>query len=749
MLNKLKKIFEFDKIVVWALTFCTMVFLNNAGTRCEPFAASLYFAILLCGGNIFIYSAIYLASFAFTASAELLFSVILNMSVLCAIYGTFGKRKQLGPTSAVFLGLSLIPYVLLGGRSLYISRAVASLIITFLGAIFYPCIYALKIKGITHPDTLSAFSFCILYVFTFIGGVKYCGFNIYKAFSVLLLMAVSTVLSGKESCFFALLLAIPAAVVYRDAAIFAPFLIFGGISFVFSKFNRLIYEAMLLAAELTSAYIFGLYGNYDYVDLIYFCVALLIFAPLPKIWFTKAADSISSAADKPLPRYEINRTRMLISSRLYEISGTFNEIANLFEIVSSSVPEYDSDGVIVSQIKELCADCPYRIKCRQTNFPTDAEILKLVNIAKSRGRIGTADLPKSFFQKCNQSGKILLKLNDNVSDIAEAKEKEKAAEQTRALVGIQAAGIAAALKGTARSLAKTLNFQKNKESKLSAFLFKKGVNVHEAMIYGEGENTEIHLVLSYVSDDKITALLNEFFKAKFAISEKFDLGNGKTAVVFEQKCRYDCLFGVANAKKEGTEACGDTHSLIKLSRDKFMLALSDGMGSGATAQATSSASLSLLECFYRAGLPNDVALSTVNELLSFVGEDNFAALDIAVIDLNGLLCDFIKLGAPYGFIVSGGAIKLIEGSSLPIGILKEIKPSVCTEPILPGDVILFMSDGITDAFGSSTDLSDYLISVQATNPQKLADKILERALEFYGDVAQDDMTVVACKIFAT
>ena len=179
-----------------------------------------------------------------------------------------------------------------------------------------------------------------------------------------------------------------------------------------------------------------------------------------------------------------------------------------------------------------------------------------------------------------------------------------------------------------------------------------------------------------------------------------------------------------------------------------MLALSDGMGSGNTAKATSQASLSLIECFYRAGLPAEVSLSTVNKLLSFSGEDNFTALDLAVINLENLSCDFIKLGAPYGFIVSRGVVKLIEGSSLPMGILNELKPAVCTEPVMPGDVILFLSDGITDAFGSATDFADFLIAISTSNPQKLADKIMNEAFTLYGNKAGDDMTVVACKIFA-
>jgi len=178
-----------------------------------------------------------------------------------------------------------------------------------------------------------------------------------------------------------------------------------------------------------------------------------------------------------------------------------------------------------------------------------------------------------------------------------------------------------------------------------------------------------------------------------------------------------------------------------------MLALSDGMGSGEGARETSSSVLSLIECLYRTQVPSEVALGTVNRLLSVSGAENFVALDLAVINLDTLQCDFVKFGAPYGFVLTKGSVKLIEGSSLPLGIIDELKPSVCSEALSPGDVILFMSDGVTDAFGSSTDFADFLTAVSSANPQKLADKILGEALGLSSNSAGDDMTVVACKIF--
>ena len=747
MFNKLRRRFEAKKILPSLIVFVAMVFMNNAGSRGEPFSAALLFAVLLCGGNPLAYAAAFLSSFLIDFSFLRFLSACLCAGVLCAIYGTFGKKINLRAGSAVFLALSLLPYVFLGGKP-YLPRGIAASIITAAGAIFYPGVRAVKKKTFGAPEIYEAVSLAALYFFVASGGIKYAGFGIYKAVAVLLLAVSAISLGGREAVLVSLVLSLPAAVYAGDVKTMAPFLVFGAISAVFSRANGFLYAAMLFGADLACAYLTDLYPSHTYYDLIFFSAALAVFAAVPRGLYQKLSRLITPA-EKPLSRYEVNRMRTLVSGQLYEISGTFREIADLFDKLSKESDPFVYENAIAAEADELCAGCSYRAKCKACGFPPREDLLRLIGIAKGKGRLTAVDLPKSFTKKCGQAGKIVFTINKYVAEYGADMERKKVADETRRLVALQAEGVAAALKGTAKKLSKTLSFQKGKEKKMRGFLAKKGVFADEALIYGEGEETEIHLSFSDEKDEeKILPALNDFFKDRFAVSERYDLVSGREILVFERACPNDCVFGVAAVKKSGESASGDTHTLTKLGRNRFLLALSDGMGSGERARTTSSATLSLIECFYRAGLPGKVALGTVNNLLAFAGEENFAALDVCFINLETLACDFIKLGAPYGFILSQGAVRLIEGSSLPMGILSELKPAVCCETVSPGDVIIFMSDGITDAFGSSTDLADFLSAADGTNPQKLADSVAARALALVDDNPSDDMTVIACKIFA-
>ena len=109
--------------------------------------------------------------------------------------------------------------------------------------------------------------------------------------------------------------------------------------------------------------------------------------------------------------------------------------------------------------------------------------------------------------------------------------------------------------------------------------------------------------------------------------------------------------------------------------------------------------------------------------------------------------DFIKYGSPYSFIIGAGGIRIVEGNSLPLGIIDKLNPSVCHTAINDGDVILLLTDGVSDAFGSSGEMIDYLRSVPAKNPQTLANEILKKAISLSDGKKNDDMSALAVRVF--
>ena len=193
-------------------------------------------------------------------------------------------------------------------------------------------------------------------------------------------------------------------------------------------------------------------------------------------------------------------------------------------------------------------------------------------------------------------------------------------------------------------------------------------------------------------------------------------------------------------------ASGDTHSILKIDERRFLVALSDGMGSGEVARDVSDQTLSLLESFYKAKMPSETVLSTVNRLIAYSAEETFSCLDLAAVNLDTGNADIVKIGSPVGFLLSGDELKILEGESLPIGMLEAVHPATLRVGMKEGDFLIFMSDGVTSAFGSSADLCAYISELHPLNPQSLAEEILGSALGRYGGKAEDDMTVLAVKL---
>ena len=63
------------------------------------------------------------------------------------------------------------------------------------------------------------------------------------------------------------------------------------------------------------------------------------------------------------------------------------------------------------------------------------------------------------------------------------------------------------------------------------------------------------------------------------------------------------------------------------------------------------------------------------------------------------------------------------------------------------DMIVLTTDGISDAFGSSQEVIDFLRKVPAKNPQNLADELLNKAITMADGKKRDDMSVLAVRVY--
>jgi stage II sporulation protein E len=214
--------------------------------------------------------------------------------------------------------------------------------------------------------------------------------------------------------------------------------------------------------------------------------------------------------------------------------------------------------------------------------------------------------------------------------------------------------------------------------------------------------------------------------------------------------RYGIVTGKATlAKEKGIS--GDTATVCNLNRGKIALFLSDGMGSGSRAASESSMAVKFLERLLNSGFSVESAVKTVNSMLLLrTPEENFATVDIVIIDSYSGETEFLKIGAAPSFIKRVHEVGTIKANSLPIGILQQIEIEPIQIHATAGDIIVLVSDGIVDALPGSNEKENWVANclrrMPGDNPEEIAEKILAEALKLTDGYIRDDMTVLAAKI---
>lgn len=185
---------------------------------------------------------------------------------------------------------------------------------------------------------------------------------------------------------------------------------------------------------------------------------------------------------------------------------------------------------------------------------------------------------------------------------------------------------------------------------------------------------------------------------------------------------------------------------------KYMIALSDGMGSGQRAAVQSKATVDLLENFLESGFDKDMAVKLVNSVLVMKSsDDTFSTMDIAVIDLYNGDTEFVKIGAAPTYLKKNERVDMIKSASLPAGILANLDTELMHRNVESGDMLIMVTDGVVDSFvgeGAGDRMLLKFIQEQDTiNPQLIADNILERACTNCDDKPSDDMSVIVAKVW--
>lgn len=253
---------------------------------------------------------------------------------------------------------------------------------------------------------------------------------------------------------------------------------------------------------------------------------------------------------------------------------------------------------------------------------------------------------------------------------------------------------------------------------------------------------------------KISRVIEKVLQDKMVLQKQtcgLRIADDTCTYKFTSEDRFTMQVGIAKSKKADSIISGDSTTQTKLEDGKYLLAISDGMGSGPDARKSSKIAIKMLERLLTSGFNKDTALKLINTTISDnTDDDMYATLDVNILDLYNGEMNFIKNGACPTFIKRREKVEILKSIALPTGILENVDLIEYNYKLQNGDIIVMCSDGVLDStkeyLNKELWIQEILEDIETDDSQRIADILLNEARDNDFGKEKDDMTVIVCKI---
>lgn len=476
--------------------------------------------------------------------------------------------------------------------------------------------------------------------------------------------------------------------------------------------------------------------------------------------------------------------------RLNNVSETISEIADTYKEAAATIVE--EDEIEEEKNRKLFIDELYKnidgleeniLYDDLQNIENTGLVEDIFKILLKDGKITRNELLEVFanhnnyivgFDNAEISMKLESDINEVINIINEAYKiskvnfiwKQKMDESKRNL-GVQLDGVSKVISSLAGNLEKNIEDEQYKfiieKEEIIKIAKEKKIDIQDLHI--KKEKTGRYIVTVYIdaclaadeqrgcSVEIMEKILSKVLDEKIVI-QKSSCGFKKETKLcvntYASEDKYMLQLGITKKNKDGSMVSGDTSLSVKLDDGKYLLAISDGMGTGPKARKASSIAIKMLQRLLASGFDKDTSLELINSTISAgTEEDTFATLDIAILDLYSGNIEFIKNAACPTYIKEKKEVQILKALSLPAGILENINLVVYDKDIQDGDILVMCSDGImesnTEYQNKELWVRDILEELETDNVQKIADIITKEAIDNDYGVVKDDMTIIVAK----
>ncbi|WP_419095395.1 stage II sporulation protein E [Aeribacillus kexueae] len=506
-------------------------------------------------------------------------------------------------------------------------------------------------------------------------------------------------------------------------------------------------------------------GSADiWANMIESLIAVGLFLLTPRSFTNRLAKHIPGTNEYAMEQQQyVRKIRDVTAHRVDQFSNVFQALSESFSTFYAEEKQDEDREVdlFLSNITEsTCQTCFKKDKCWAQNFDYTYGLMKqIMNEHKENTYHLNRKLKREFSKYCSKAQKVEETMEQEMNYFLANQKLKKQIQETRRLVAEQLLGVSQVMSDFSKEMKKEREHHFLQEDQIIEALQSFGVEIGHIDIFNlEQGNVDIEMSIPYCNGhgecEKIIApMLSDILEEQVVVKheECASYPNGYCHVSFGSAKTFRVETGVAHAAKGGGLVSGDSYTMIELGVGKYALAISDGMGNGERAHFESNETIKLLQKILQSGIDEQVAIKTVNSILSLRTTDEmYSTLDLAIIDLQDASCKFMKVGSTPSFIKRGEKVLKVQASNLPIGIVDEIEVDVVDEQLKAKDILIMMSDGIFEGpkHVENHDLwmKRKIKELETNDPQEIADIIMEEVIRTRSGRIDDDMTVVVAQI---
>lgn len=784
-----KKIFTKQNIAIYLITFLISMVGLGEDNLIAPFGIAFTAACISNGmplAIVFISSIIGttmkfgfngLLMYVVAALIVLLFSVIAKPK---RIYDDANEKIRLGARLTISVFLVQFIYILFTGFYMYdfltaIMVAITSYIFykIFVNSISVVKEYGIK-KAFTVEEVIGA-SLLLSIALSAVGNYNIWGFgirNIFCIFMVLYLGYRNGMLVGATA---GITIGVVISILGGEEQILiAAYAISGLIAGLLNKFGKIGVIIGFIIGNIAVAYAAngGVHNIIMFQEILIAAVGLLF---VPKATKINIEDVIPNTKLLPEAGGSLEESSVTLD-KLNSISKTISDMASNYEdsdIYDRNLEMFEDE--LLNNLDGLEGNNLYDdIYNNEDNIIEDIfEFLQENGVMTDNGFI-------SIFAKHN------IYLVNSENDYIKAEELDEMREIIKAIntayrisknnfiwqkklddnnknLSNQLKNVSKAINNIAIGIKENSDEYESEKKEVEDLLKEKSINVKEISIKKENTGKTIINAYTNICDDAegkncpikpIEKVLNKVFDEKFVLQEQkcgIRLNKNICSYTFTSEDKFIIQTGIAKSKKHDSIVSGDNISQIRLGDGKYMLAISDGMGSGAEARRNSKIAISMLERLFSTGFDKETSINLINSaIMNANKEDMYATLDIEILDLYAGKLEILKNGACPTYIKKNRSVNIIKSTSLPAGIVNDISVDTYDTDLNDGDIVVICSDGIIESnneYANKELWIKYLLEeIQTDSPERIADIILHEAIDNNFGKAKDDMTVIAFRV---